>query len=326
MRRMTLAAMFLVGLFHAVAVSGQNVQFTGDSTEVVRVTNTGSGSGIRALTYGGYAIHASAWQGIGVMSDMNATGASHGLSVRAIVEGASGENIAFSGSAHDTGASRVNFGIWTGGNSYPRPGYNLGGYLTAGSGDSGTNRGLSAHSYGGASTTNYGVEAFASGGAGSLNYGIFASAEGDSGSAVYAGFFNGDVTVTGYFDNPSDQKFKKNVSPLGGGLTKVIGLKPKRYEMRTVEFRDSISLPGGMHYGLVAQDVEPILPELVREVVAPARDTARGKPVPGRKEAIVRFKSVNYMELIPVLVGAIQEQQVQIEAMRQRIQQLEAGR
>jgi hypothetical protein len=178
-----------------------------------------------------------------------------------------------------------------------------------------------------------GVDAQAYGGD-EANWGILARAYGTNGIGVYAqaydygsyaGYFDGDVMVTGYLDNPSDARFKKNVRPLAGGLEKILLLRPKSYEMKRQEYRDSLTLPAGNRMGLVAQDVESVMPDLVREVVAPPRFDRGVRASPAKGQPI-RFKSVNYLELIPVLVGAVQEQQEQIEALRKTIVRLESRR
>ena len=59
-----------------------------------------------------------------------------------------------------------------------------------------------------------------------------------------------------------------------------------------------------LHLGLIAQEVEAVFPEIVSE------------------SSITGMKGVNYVELIPVLVKAIQEQQSQIEILKAEIQTL----
>jgi Ca2+-binding EF-hand superfamily protein len=55
-------------------------------------------------------------------------------------------------------------------------------------------------------------------------------------------------------------------------------------------------------YGLIAQEVEKIFPEMVKTI------DAKG------------YKGVDYMKLIPVLVEAIKEQQKQIEDLKKAVQ------
>lgn len=55
-----------------------------------------------------------------------------------------------------------------------------------------------------------------------------------------------------------------------------------------------------------------MFPELVREEVHPARETEEGEPI---GEPLV-YKSVNYQQLIPLLIQVVQEQQAEIEALQ----------
>jgi hypothetical protein len=46
-------------------------------------------------------------------------------------------------------------------------------------------------------------------------------------------------------------------------------LQPKNYEFKTDEKYASLNLPKGTHYGLLAQDLEQVLPNLVKEAAHP---------------------------------------------------------
>ncbi len=161
--------------------------------------------------------------------------------------------------------------------------------------------------------------------AGGTSYGLYGSSSGASGTGYavygtggnYAGYFNGNVLVTGTFSNPSDLMFKKNVRSLDGGLNKIMALKPKAYEMNVGKFKN-VNLASGEKYGLVAQDVEAALPELVTTGIAPTTLTEDGKQA-GKP---VHFKSVDYLGLIPILVKAVQEQQATIQSLQNEISSL----
>jgi hypothetical protein len=132
----------------------------------------------------------------------------------------------------------------------------------------------------------------------------------------YAGYFNGDVYIAGIY-GPSDQKLKKDIKGLQSGLDLVMKLRPVTYEYRQDEF-PSMTLPGGKQYGLIAQEVEAILPDLVMENENPARTDTKGNVI----APAVDFKSLSYQELIPVLIKAIQELQEQNTKQDALIQQL----
>src|SRR5262249_10211784 len=88
---------------------------------------------------------------------------------------------------------------------------------------------------------------------------------------------------------------------------------------RVDEYPD-MALPEGRQMGFIAQELERVFPELVKESVSAT--------LPGEQGAAPRettaFKSVNYTGLVPVLVGAVQEEQAIIDRQDERIAALEA--
>ncbi|OAI40660.1 hypothetical protein AYO38_05500 [bacterium SCGC AG-212-C10] len=144
---------------------------------------------------------------------------------------------------------------------------------------------------------NTGVYAYASG---TDSTGVYGRANGLNAVAVkgvaptsqeFAGRFFGKVEVNGVFTNPSDVRLKRDVTPIAYGLEQVLALKPVSYVM--------LDDPDGQtRLGLVAQDVQPVLPELVHG---------------GGEEGML---SLAYTELTPVLIRAIQEQQSEIDSLR----------
>ncbi|MBX7203994.1 MAG: tail fiber domain-containing protein [Bacteroidia bacterium] len=159
--------------------------------------------------------------------------------------------------------------------------------------------------------TNYGVAGQADGSNG-VNYGVWGYATG--GSANYAGYFNGNVTVTGTFSNPSDIKLKKNIADLESPLAKIMKLKVKSYEY---VIDSTIQLPKGKQFGFIAQDMETLFPELVHV------QKQANVSVNGEATSMFEYKAINYMGMIPVLTRALQEQQLLIEQLQQRIAALE---
>lgn len=149
----------------------------------------------------------------------------------------------------------------------------------------------------------------ASGGA--QNYGIWATA---TGGTNYAGYFAGNVHVTGAFTNPSDERLKREIAPLKGALAKVMALRASSYRFDNSTLPVE-GLPEGRHIGLMAGDVGRVLPELVKEIPVPRRDADR-RNASAAAEQPQTYSSVNYMGLIPVLVAAIQEQNEEIKALK----------
>ena len=84
------------------------------------------------------------------------------------------------------------------------------------------------------------------------------------------------------------------------GLDQLLRLRP-------VSWRWKSEPEGKPQMGLVAQEVEQVLPELV------LKDADATKPL-----------GLNYMALLPVMVKSIQEQQAQIQQQQRQIEQLQA--
>lgn len=130
----------------------------------------------------------------------------------------------------------------------------------------------------------------------------------------YAGWFVGNVHVSGTITNPSDARFKAGEQALaedGGVLERLMRLEPQRYTFTNSEETQAIGLPEGEHYGIVAQELEEVFPELVKEEVHPGAIDEAGNLI-GEP---IRYKAVNYIEMVPILLQAIQEQQARIEAL-----------
>lgn len=163
----------------------------------------------------------------------------------------------------------------------------------------------------------YGVFGWATGG--TVAFGIYGRASG-SGSGNYAGYFNGDVLVTGNFSNPSDVKLKKNIRHFDGSLERILRLDAKIYENKTDEF-ESMNLAMGDQYGFIAQELEAVFPELVRVNYHTAPERTEDEKETHNDP--IEFKSINYIGLIPVLTEAIKELHAIIEVQNQRIDALE---
>ena len=104
--------------------------------------------------------------------------------------------------------------------------------------------------------------------------------------------YDGSATLSGDLTINSDMRLKSNIISLSGALAKLLEIDGKTYTMKSNEKDAKI--------GLLAQDVQKVLPELVKE-----SDDKQGT------------LSVNYQGLIPVLINAIKEQQEQIDELKQ---------
>lgn len=125
----------------------------------------------------------------------------------------------------------------------------------------------------------------------------------------------GDIDISGELTCASDRMLKKDIEPIADALEKIEQLSPVKYLFKNEEFPE-MNLATTEQMGLIAQEVEMILPTLVKENTV-TRD------LDGNEHSM---KSVNYIQLIPLLVAGIQEQEKMIEIQEKRIEMLEAER
>lgn len=147
--------------------------------------------------------------------------------------------------------------------------------------------------------------------ASNFNYGVYGRASTNDGYAVYA---SGNTYSSGSY-LPSDQKLKSGVKTLNSGLQTLLSLSPKSYRYDTQAYK-MMNLPTGEQFGFLAQDIERVLPNLVKRTYQAYEDES---PLSGGFE----FKALNYTGLIPVMVSAIQEQQEVIEGLETKVESLE---
>ena len=130
-------------------------------------------------------------------------------------------------------------------------------------------------------------------------------ANGSRWTAVYA--TNGAIQT-------SDERFKTNIQPLAPGLNAVMLLQPVSYNW----IDEKLRIGTGVNYGFSAQELSKVLPDVVIHSATPI-DAETGK----RTSEFADAYGVKYAELTPVLVKAIQEQQAMIEALKQKVADLE---
>lgn len=152
-------------------------------------------------------------------------------------------------------------------------------------------------------------------------------------SLGYGAYCDGDIYTTGVYQS-SDRMLKQNEAEVSNALDIISQLRPKTYTYRRAKYR-SMSLPEGKRYGFIAQEMETVLPQLVKNNKSELYDIdkylneikaakATGETANVQLEVLkpIEFKAVNYTEIIPILVGAMQEQQAQIEALKTEVQAL----
>ncbi|AEP08465.1 hypothetical protein MICA_118 [Micavibrio aeruginosavorus ARL-13] len=199
-------------------------------------------------------------------------------------------------------------------------GYGATGVYGRTSSTSDVNYGVQGHSD---SPTGYGVYAYAASNSGT-NYGLYALSNSSTGYAIYC------FAVNTYgcggnraWSSASDRRLKKEITPLGDkdGLEAIMQLRPVRYHWRDVKSA------GKAEMGFIAQDVEPILPELVG--YGPDTEITMEN---GTKEVVRNAKSMSYSTVVVPLVKAVQELKIandvlrtQNTDLRHRVERLESA-
>jgi hypothetical protein len=154
---------------------------------------------------------------------------------------------------------------------------------------------------------NYNSYAPTLGGTGATgNWGIYATSESlatvtSRGASTTAGItVNGALNATGdvIAYSTSDIRFKTNITPISGALDKINQIGG--YEFDWIPNQEHHEFKGH-DVGVIAQEIEKVLPEVVKE-----RDNG--------------YKAVKYEKIVPLLIEAIKEQQKQIDELKYLLQ------
>lgn len=104
-----------------------------------------------------------------------------------------------------------------------------------------------------------------------------------------------DLTVNGSIFTPSDERLKQNVSCINKeAMDNLMTLNPIIYEYKYE--------PHKQHYGVLAQEIEDVFPELVEQKKVFESDNS--------------YKTVNYVELIPIMLAKMQQMQNEINELK----------
>ena len=128
--------------------------------------------------------------------------------------------------------------------------------------------------------------------------------------AAYAGYFDGNVKVASTLtaaavSTTSDARLKDNIQYLSSSTINVLNmLRPITYNFKN-DSSQYVYVKGAKemdatHYGLVAQDVQQVLPDIVYE-------------------GNYGYLSVNYTELIPLLIKAVQELSEEVDELKAKL-------
>ncbi|MFH0865452.1 MAG: tail fiber domain-containing protein [Bacteroidota bacterium] len=159
----------------------------------------------------------------------------------------------------------------------------------------------------------FGVSGYASSTAAAPVYGVYGYAS-TTGGTAYGLYCSGNGAYTGTWTLASDEKFKKDVTNYSSALDNVLKLRPVTYNMKTEEY-PFMGFASGTQIGFIAQEMEKVFPALVENSVHPGE---------AKEDANIEYKGINYIGLIPVLVKAMQEQQAEIEILKDEIKILKS--
>lgn len=115
-----------------------------------------------------------------------------------------------------------------------------------------------------------------------------------------------DLFVVGSINSPSDMLLKENVSDLTDDFcNNILKLIPKKYNFKNDENKKE-------RYGIIAQDLEEIFSGLVTNILIEDSDN------------ISQIKSVNYLELIPIMIVKMKIMQSEIDQLNIRLEKVES--
>jgi len=121
----------------------------------------------------------------------------------------------------------------------------------------------------------------------------------ESGSAKFNGNILANGEVTAY--STSDKRLKKNIKPINNSLSIINKLKPVSYNWNEKAKELNPNKDNKKDVGVIAQELEKVLPNLVHNIYSDEQ-----------------YKGVDYIKLIPYLIGAIQELTIEINKLKNK--------
>jgi hypothetical protein len=111
----------------------------------------------------------------------------------------------------------------------------------------------------------------------------------------------------------SDKRLKDDITPISTPIEKIKQIGGYNFTWGTGSVR-----PGEKDVGVISQEVEEIMPEVIRNFTHRGLDVKKGA-TPGT------FKSVLYDRMVPLLVEGIKEQQNQIDYLKDQLNSIVCG-
>lgn len=184
------------------------------------------------------------------------------------------------------------------------------------------NTGLNANASGGmfaygvlgratsASSANFGGWFISTSTGPAVNIGVYGEAA--NGSTNYAGYFNGDVFCTTGNYLPSDINLKENIDTIRNADSLLNLLKPVYFTFKQTGDATRFNFTTNQQMGLLAQEVESVLPNIVKEATHPALCDTTGTII----SPAYTFKTVDYQKIIPLLIAGYKGQQAKIDSLK----------
>ena len=119
-------------------------------------------------------------------------------------------------------------------------------------------------------------------------------------SLIVQGTIQAEGDITAYYNSPSDQRLKDNITPIPDALDKVLSISGNKFDW------NEKSSKSGKDAGVIAQEILEVLPEAVT-----TRDDG--------------YLAVYYDKIVPLLIEAIKEQQGTINNLQNRLEILEGN-
>jgi len=107
-------------------------------------------------------------------------------------------------------------------------------------------------------------------------------------------YISKNLNVDGSIYNPSDERLKENILSISNKQSDLLFL------IKPIEFTYKNDKSKLKHFGVLAQDIEKVFPELVNENEN-------------------NYKSVNYQELIPIMLSKMKQMQNEIDELKEKI-------
>jgi hypothetical protein len=192
--------------------------------------------------------------------------------------------------------------------------------------------------------SNYNANAFASPGiiglhlnaAGNGGIGVEGFSNSDAATGILGGFVGGNsIFATGWavlsngwaggtttWQNISDARLKKDITVISSPLEKIMQIQGVEYFYDNTFFPELRLDEKTKQMGFIAQNIEEVLPHLVREANIPGLPQSYDNST-SREHSSELIKTFSYSNIVPLLLEGIKEQQTQIKSLEERIEALE---